>query len=1253
MDSHTQPALHVHRLDGTIMKFVEHPSGLYVYDPNASSATVEAYTMVSTVAEQKKFFSNREIKDADAARELYRKLGRPDEAEFQTILKNNLLRNCPVTPADARRALIIYGPDVAVIKGKTTRTEPAPRVPTFEAVPIPPPVLAHHRNVTLCADFFYVQGLVFFHTISRHLGFRTVRPVPDRGKPVILKELRHAISLYQHRGFDVRDVHGDHEFECIRDEIRPIELNIVPADCHVGEVERSIRTIKERLRTCVHGLPFARLPKLLIRHMVDDVIRNLNQFPWKNGVSNTISPAGLVAGTALPDFTKLRLEFGSYVQVFEDNEPTNTPRARSLGAIAMNPTGNAQGDYYFMSLATGARISRRQWTALPMTDTAIARVEALAMHDEQPLIQERGFVIEWRPDHPIDDSEYDRDYVLPRHQPADVPIPDAALDPVDADELGALLADAAAHDLLLRDPVDDYVPLDQGANDADMIAAAAANPWIFEHGEHGAEAAIVEMDDGDDDENNNDANENDNDANDASDDDEDEHGADFDNNDDGNDDADGDDNQGAPNEGARNAENAPNQGAPNEGAPNDDDDDESETEELADDGPAYHLRARGPTQVRFQDAMDYPHDGKSYYPPTQLLQQGTLRTHGNIDATRRHIYGFIMTQMTARAGIKKHGQRAEAALMREFAQFENLGVYEAVDATKLTYAERKGALRAINLIKEKRDGEIKGRTVADGSGQRSLYDKSETASPTVSTNALVLTIIVDAYENRDVGTADVAGAYLKADMKDFVIMKFTGESVDILCTMNPAHVPFVVVEHGKKVLYVRLIKAIYGCVQSALLWYKLFYGTLQKMGFVLNPYDPCIANCMIDGKQCTIAWYVDDMKISHVDPEVVTNIIEILEGHFDKMTVTRGKEHVFLGMNIRYTEERTAVVTMKQYLQEALDECGMEITREAATPARKNLFDVDAASKTLGQAESERFHHTVAKLLYVAIRARMDLLLTNGFLCTRVSKSTEQDLRKLRRLLEYIKGSIDLEYTLGADNMTRLRTWVDASYAVHPDMKSHTGGVMSLGTGGIVCKSTKQKLNTKSSTEAELVGASDYLPNTLWVKLFLEAQGHKIDENFFEQDNESAIKLETNGRRSAGPMSRHIDIRYFWIKDRTEQAGITIRHCPTLQMLGDFFTKPLQGNLFRKFRAVVLGYEHVDSLALDPMPSVEERVGEVRSDGRGTDGPDADGFVLVLAKKVRKRKNRMQPANDPGARGQECMHQLNTVSRITFSKQSC
>ena len=257
----------------------------------------------------------------------------------------------------------------------------------------------------------------------------------------------------------------------------------------------------------------------------------------------------------------------------------------------------------------------------------------------------------------------------------------------------------------------------------------------------------------------------------------------------------------------------------------------------------------------------------------------------------------------------------------------------------------------------------------------------------------------------------------------------------------------------------------------------------------------------------------------------------------------------------------------------------------------------------------------------------MDLLLAVGFLCTRVSKSTVEDESKLKRVLEYIKGSMDKEYTLGADNLSHMRSWVDASYAVHPDMRSHTGGVTSFGTGGIVCKSSKQKLNTKSSTEAEVVGASDYLPHTLWVKMFMEAQGYNMKDTMFEQDNESAIKLEKNGRASAGPRSRHIDIRYFWIKDRTKLADITIRHCPTLQMLGDFFTKPLQGNLFRKFCDAILGYTHVNMLNTKTAPSTEERVGDKQSIEHGRDNPGElgkeSGESIKVVQRSTSAKQRM------------------------------
>jgi hypothetical protein len=194
--------------------------------------------------------------------------------------------------------------------------------------------------------------------------------------------------------------------------------------------------------------------------------------------------------------------------------------------------------------------------------------------------------------------------------------------------------------------------------------------------------------------------------------------------------------------------------------------------------------------------------------------------------------------------------------------------------------------------------------------------------------------------------------------------------------------------------------------------------------------------------------------------------------------------------------------------------------------------------------------------------------------------------------LEYLNGTINDKRIIGADSLIQMKTWVDASYAAHADMKSHTGGAVSFGTGAVMGKSSKQKLNVKSSTEAELVGASDYLPHAIWARKFMEKQGYKIVHNTFNQDNESAIRFQRNGRKSCGPNSRHIDIRYFFIKDRLELEDFTVVCCPTEQMLADFFTKPLQGNLFRRLREVIMGRVHIDTLKDIVSAKSQERVGE-------------------------------------------------------------
>lgn len=131
-----------------------------------------------------------------------------------------------------------------------------------------------------------------------------------------------------------------------------------------------------------------------------------------------------------------------------------------------------------------------------------------------------------------------------------------------------------------------------------------------------------------------------------------------------------------------------------------------------------------------------------------------------------------------------------------------------------------------------------------------------------------------------------------------------------------------------------------------------------------------------------------------------------------------------------------------------------------------------------------------------------------------MQKPDIDDWKKLKRALSYLKATKNDVRVIGAENLNSLYTWIDAACAVHPNMRSHTGGTMSFGVGTLHSRSSKQKLNTKILTEAEVVGLSKYLPYNLWLVNFLKAQGFMIQDSVIYQDNQSAIKMEQNGRNS-------------------------------------------------------------------------------------------------------------------------------------------
>eukprot|EP01042_Synura_sphagnicola_P036800 gene36800-biopygen27615 len=232
--------------------------------------------------------------------------------------------------------------------------------------------------------------------------------------------------------------------------------------------------------------------------------------------------------------------------------------------------------------------------------------------------------------------------------------------------------------------------------------------------------------------------------------------------------------------------------------------------------------------------------------------------------------------------------------------------------------------------------------------------------------------------------------------------------------------------------------------------------------------------------------------------------IEKLEEIFGSLSVSYGKMQNYLGMVFDFTTEGTVLIEMKNNMEELLKYT--ETKTSAPTPAEVNLLDVNYKNELLSDVERAKFHTVVAKLLYLAKRARPDILLATSYLTTRVTRATEGDLEKLSRCLEYLNGSKDITLRLDGRDYDTVTVYVDASSG------SHMGTGLTLGRAFICGYSRKQRINTKSSCEAELVEVSDGVNPAIGVLNFMINQGYEARPVTLMQDNKSTIKMIVSSR---------------------------------------------------------------------------------------------------------------------------------------------
>ena len=329
-------------------------------------------------------------------------------------------------------------------------------------------------------------------------------------------------------------------------------------------------------------------------------------------------------------------------------------------------------------------------------------------------------------------------------------------------------------------------------------------------------------------------------------------------------------------------------------------------------------------------------------------------------------------QMSLEAGLRTFGDDGIKAVEKEMRQLHDRDVMKPVYKRSLTPKQRKEALAYLMFLKRKHCGKIKGHGCADGRKQRAYITKEESTAPTVSTKAVFLTAVIDAMERRNVVVLDVPGAFMQAEIDELVHVRFTGAMVTLLLEIDhEMYKDYVVEEKGEQVMYMELLKALYGTLRAArLFWQKLSKQLIDEWGFTPNKYDDCVVNKMINGQQMTVVWHVDDLKVSHVDTTEVEKFVKQMEETFGQetpLTVSWGQVHDYLGMTLDFRTKGEVQICMEHYIDMMLQDAPEEMKGTATTPAAPHLFKVNNKDpQLLGPEKKKIFMHLVIQGLYLS-----------------------------------------------------------------------------------------------------------------------------------------------------------------------------------------------------------------------------------------------------------------------------------------------
>jgi len=578
--------------------------------------------------------------------------------------------------------------------------------------------------------------------------------------------------------------------------------------------------------------------------------------------------------------------------------------------------------------------------------------------------------------------------------------------------------------------------------------------------------------------------------------------------------------------------------------------------------------------------------GRISRPPNRLIETAyaVIREtyHDNFyegsDDTNKEIiecaYGMKKALLFQKA-MNTRPVEAMKALREEVVKAIKINIWHPVHMSDLSTEEQKLVIpQMINYLeKYKPDAtfdKIKVRVLARGDKQ---VCTGESDGPVARIESLLMLLSIAIYNDFAIFKVDVGSAFMRTPITEDVKhkwIKLDKRVVDILLELKYDEYKDYVLPDGS--IVVEMDKLSYGYVEAAHYWYETLISAYMKNGYKVSGKDKCVLT-KCDGSKIAISGTtVDDcLFICTRDDKWIKEQIEMLRTAFDEITVETGEELGLIGMHISMDRAKKQVtITQPKHVERIIGT--FEVVKGAPSPALGKLMADDVDSPLLkDQAE---YMSKCAMLMFLSQRTYPEIRPAVIKLSTKYNKATEDDMRKAVRVAEYIYGCKDTHKLVLNPKSMRLVSAADASYAEHPDGKSHSGGVVGFESDtscyfGFV--SSKQPVVAKSAGEAELIAQNKVGDLVEWAREMLNEIGYSQKKVPMLVDSTCAMQMVKQGTGSF-KRAKHIKVRYFWLKDLIDEGMLELIYVPTDELVADILTKPLTGWKFQYLLRKLLGW---------------------------------------------------------------------------------